>query len=135
MANFSPIDKEPMCCETIAVLSHTSNTVGLFDMTYQVGSPKRLVLSPTCIPLEEWVRHEAILYRDTALDTSVVESVELYFDRWFESTYLETEILRLPHTVQIWEEVGEYPVYMLDPSIHLPWHSTVRCILRNPSIA
>ena len=122
---------------TIAILSQTSPTIGLFDIVriFQ-GDETHCVtwLKPRRGLYEAWVSPRALLAPDPVLFTFSSEHIlglgsdvlHLTQSGRIHSADLHSaSMTRVPYVVQFWEGMDFFPVYTLYPDTFLQWQHTV----------
>jgi len=131
---------------TVAILSQTSHTIGLFDIVRIVqAEDSDLVtwLKPKRGLYEAWVAPRARLSPDPILFTFTNEPIlglgsdalHLNSTGRIQRNYLRPACLtRVPYVVQFWEDLDYMPVYTLFPDNFLQWSRTIQSAVYYPRV-
>lgn len=131
---------------TVAILSQTSHTIGLFDIVRIIQADDSdcvTWLKPKRGLYEAWVAPRARLSPDPILFTFTNEPIlglgsdalHLSSTGRIQRSYLRPACLtRVPYVVQFWEDLDYVPVYTLFPDTFLQWNRTIQSGVYYPRI-
>jgi hypothetical protein len=129
---------------TVAILSQTSQTIGLFDIVRIIQADDAQCvtwLKPKRGLFEAWVAPHATLAPDPILYTFASEHILglgsdnlhlTHTGRIQESRLHSASLTRVPYIVQFWEDLDCYPVYTLFPDTFLQWSRTIQSAVYSP---
>ena len=120
---------------SIAVLSQSSNIIGLFDIYRIHQGEQRLVwIRPKRVRLANNIEPHALLSIDPTVEISDAEHIQLFTGSALRinqngdvdsNSITEALLLRVSYIVSFWEHVEEYPLYTINPDYMLPWNQTL----------
>lgn len=131
---------------TVAILSQTSQTIGLFDIVRIVQADDAHCvtwLKPKRGLFEAWVAPRATLAPDPILYTFTSEHIvclgsdNLHLTRTGriqEARLHRASLTRVPYVVQFWEDLDCFPVYTLFPDTFLQWNHTIQSGVYYPRV-
>ena len=120
---------------SIAVLSQSSNMIGLFDI-YRIHQGTQILvwIRPKRVRLADRSEPHALLSVDPTVELNDVEHVQIFTGPALRidpngnvdpNSVTEAIFLRISYTVSFWEHVEEYPLYTINPDYMLPWNQTL----------
>ena len=118
---------------SIAILSQSSNIIGLFDFyrIHQGGEPL-VWIRPSSVSGR--AQPQMLLYLDTMTGMNVIERIRLFTSSVLRLTpngdvdsnsITEASLTRISYTVSFFNNSEEYPLYTINPDNMLPWNQTL----------
>lgn len=120
---------------SIAVLSQSSNIIGLFDIyRIHIGAQRLVWIRPKRVRLANHIEPHALLSVDSTVEVTNAEHIQLFTAPALRldqngnvdpNSVTEAILLRVSYMVSFWEHVEEYPLYTINPDYMLPWNQTL----------